>query len=117
QQAAGTDERLSAATIWPTGPGLLSLTFAPSNPDIAYLGGAGTGLLRSTDGGRTWALAGLSGRSIWSLAVDPQDPQRLYAATDQAGTVRASTDGGRTWSNLSLPGVTGYTLAFVPGAS
>ena len=116
RDAAGLDS-LSAASIWPTGPGLLALAFAPSNPDIAYLGGAGTGVLRSTDGGRTWQGAGLPGRTIWSLAVDPQDPQRVFAATDQPGTVRLSTDGGRNWSDASLPGVSGYSLAFFPGPS
>ena len=37
------------------------------------------------------------------LAIDPEDPRRLFGAT-QAGVVLASTDGGRTWKPFGAPG-------------
>jgi photosystem II stability/assembly factor-like uncharacterized protein len=70
------------------------------------------GLLKSTDGGSTWARirTGLTGpaRSLVALAVAPTTPVTIYAgsnvATAGAGArVLKSADGGSTWSILKLP--------------
>ena len=68
-------------------------------------------MYKSTDGGSHWASAGLSGKKVWALAVDPADPQLVYAATDQSGEVRMSANGGGSWTDIGLPGVTIYSLA------
>ena len=96
--------------------GLLALTFAPNNPNVAYLGTAGSGVYRSIDGGTTWTAAGLSGRIVWSMAVDPTNPEVLYATTDQVGAIKKSVNGGGNWTDLSLTGVTFYSLAISPAA-
>ena len=62
------------------------------------------GLLRSTDGGRTWQPAG-SGLPLdpedplAALAVHPGAPQRIYAIT-MTGSLWISTDGGETWETV-----------------
>lgn len=80
---------------------LLDMAFAPSNPQIAYLGSAGAGLYTSKDGGLSWESVGLEGESVYSIAVDPQNPDHLYVVTD---AVQESWDGGRTWATIPLMG-------------
>lgn len=111
-----------------------AIAFAPSNPDIIYvatgesfvwssfLAHVGVGLLKSTNGGQSWALLGQSslGRSaVKRLWVDPGDANVLVAAASRSSfgregadptTVPApshgmlrSTDGGANWTR-TLPG-------------
>jgi len=49
---------------------------------MVYLG-TDTGVLRSTDAGETWSPvnSGLPGTYVNRLAIDPQDPDRVYAGT------------------------------------
>ncbi|HLF76805.1 MAG TPA: hypothetical protein VJB57_04885 [Dehalococcoidia bacterium] len=71
-------------------------------------GGAGSVLLRSTDGGDTWEplTHGLPERHaymICGIQVDPNDPESVYAAyTD--GSVYHSKDAGESWNQI-LQGV------------
>lgn len=53
------------------------------------------GVFRSVDGGVTWERL-LEG-DVRSLALDPHDPSRLYAAHFRQGILR-SADGGETWT-------------------
>lgn len=64
---------------------------------------AGLGAYRSTDGGRTWTHAsGIpDGLLAFRLAVDPNDPAKVYAAT--GGGLFRSTDGGASYTNVALP--------------
>jgi photosystem II stability/assembly factor-like uncharacterized protein len=77
-----------------TGEGLL-------RPDLSV----GDGIYKSSDAGKTWTHLGLrEGQQIPALAVDPHDPNRLFAAVlghpygpaTERGIFR-STDGGSTW--------------------
>ena len=55
------------------------------------------GVMRSADDGRTWTSIGLSGTYLRSLALDPSNPEFLYAASYGSGVYRtttASSDGG-----------------------
>ncbi len=89
--------------------GCSDLVIDPSNHNIMYLatgdGDAGdtysTGVLKSTDGGLTWVATGLAytvnqGRLIRKLAINPNNPQIIYAATN-AGVYRTA-NGGTTWN-------------------
>jgi hypothetical protein len=58
-------------------------------------------VFKSTDGGATWSSTSLT-RTVWALAIDPQNPNILYAGTERWGRVFKSTDGGATWSGTSL---------------
>jgi len=62
-----------------------------------------TGLFRSADGGAHWERVGQQGDlpTVWSLAIDPVDPNVLFAGTRPAGVYR-SQDGGVKWERLML---------------
>jgi photosystem II stability/assembly factor-like uncharacterized protein len=90
-------------------PALLALAFAPANPQIAYLGTGGAGVYRSSDGGSTFQPSGLASGQVTSLAADPADANRVYAATGEG--VLFSQDGGASWLNTGLLGVSCYALA------
>lgn len=75
------------------------------------------GVLKSTDGGATWASTGLSylasaNESINRLQIDPSNNQVLLAATSNG--VFKTTDGGTTWGTL-LTSVNYIDLESKPG--
>jgi photosystem II stability/assembly factor-like uncharacterized protein len=92
-----------------------AVALAPSKADVVYVGTGeandrnssswGDGVYRSTDGGKSWAHAGLRGsRTIARIVVHPRDAQTLYVAAMgdlwQRGGERGlfkSNDGGQTW--------------------
>lgn len=73
-------------------------------------------LAKSSDGGQTWTdvrPSGLPSLDIHGFAVDPIDPNRLYAAVAGEG-LYGSTDGGASFRLLSKdvgPGVFGLAVA------
>jgi photosystem II stability/assembly factor-like uncharacterized protein len=75
------------------------LAIDPPHPAVVYAGTQGNGVLRSTDGGKTWHPAGLAGRIVKSLAVSGIEPGVVYAGTKPA-LVFVSRDGGETWAEL-----------------
>ncbi|HEX6897490.1 MAG TPA: SBBP repeat-containing protein [Bryobacteraceae bacterium] len=84
---------------------LNALAAAPSDPLVMYAS-TPDGILRSTDGGSSFApvaSTGLDG-AVYMLAVDASVPSALYAATGQGFFV--SADGGQTWQP-SKQGITG----------
>ena len=93
-----------------------ALAVAPSDPDILYAGmgqitsrydiGAGDGVYRSDDAGRSWHHLGLSAsRHIGAIQVDPRDPNVAWVAAlgpvfgpgTERGVFRTG-DGGRSWT-------------------
>jgi photosystem II stability/assembly factor-like uncharacterized protein len=73
-------------------------------PDLSV----GDGIYKSTDAGKTWQHLGLrDGQQIPALAVDPHDPNKLFAAVlghpygpnEERGIFR-SADGGETWKKV-----------------
>jgi titin len=91
--------------------GYKAVAISPSSPSTIYaaVDGPGGGILKSTNGGTTWALLGSSvfNQSGFSgIAVDPNNASNLYAtvwygpSTNSAG-VWHSTDGGSTWTNTT----------------
>ena len=96
------------------GTGLVSTVSAPDggfqgrlvlvaldNPDTVFAdSGDWRGLLRSTDGGRTWSAT--DGRAPGApLVADPQNPSTLYAGGTLSDQVTKSTDAGATWTVVS----------------
>jgi photosystem II stability/assembly factor-like uncharacterized protein len=95
-----------------------ALAVAPSNPNIVWAGtgetwvrghiSAGNGVYRSTDGGKTWAHAGLdsSGR-VGRIAIHPTDPNIVFVAAQgfsygpqQERGIYRTTDGGAHWQRV-----------------
>jgi photosystem II stability/assembly factor-like uncharacterized protein len=95
-----------------------AIVVAPSDPNIIYVGSGeglhrpdlsvGNGIYKSSDAGKTWThLALADAQQIPALAVDPRDPNRLFAAVlghpygpnTERGIFR-STDGGVSWQKV-----------------
>jgi photosystem II stability/assembly factor-like uncharacterized protein len=95
-----------------------AIAVAPSNGDIVYVASGeglhrpdlsvGDGIYRSGDAGKTWTHLGLrDGQQIPAIAIDPANPDRLYAAVlghpygpnEERGIFR-SEDGGKTWTRV-----------------
>ena len=96
---------------------LLAMVFAPSDSRVVYLGTQGSGMYISRDSGSSWSPAGLSGRTVRSIAVRPDNPNRVYAAVDGTGVIKTSPDGGQSWLDITIPGLEVYRLAFLRGSA
>lgn len=69
---------------------------------------AGTGIFKSTDGGKTWQNMGLNeSHHIGQVLIDPRNPNvvyvaalgHLYSQNPERGVYK-TTDGGKTWSQV-----------------
>lgn len=110
--------------------GVTDIAIDPENPEVIYAatwdrhrtvaaymgGGPGSGLHKSTDGGKTWKplKAGLPKGNLGKigLAVSPQKPNVIYAAIEldrRSGAVYRSEDYGASWKKMSdaVSGATG----------
>lgn len=90
-----------------TGYAINAAAFAPSNSNVMYAGGLtedySKGVMYQTaNGGASWTRLPWAYREIKSIAVDPKDPNIVYAGTSWDGTYR-SADGGQTWTMGSGP--------------
>ncbi len=95
-------------------PGRVSdVAFDPLHPDTMWAGNATGGLVKSTDGGTTWAFVfdDAPTLSIGDIAVDPTNPAVVYVGTGEANGghnnhpgagLYKSTDGGLTWKSGGL---------------
>lgn len=88
-----------------------SLANHPKDPSTAYLGSAGGGVWKTTDGGKAWTplTDDESALNIGAVAIDPARPATLYAGTGEANAfyfsppstgVLRSTDAGRSWERI-----------------
>src|SRR5215467_4601187 len=101
----------------PTGS-IGAVAVAPSDPKVVYVGSGeglhrpdlsvGDGIYKSADAGKTWTHLGLrEGQQIPQLAVDPRDPNKVFAAVaghpygpNKERGVYRSTDGGRNFQKV-----------------
>ena len=97
----------------------LAMAVALKTPGLVFVGTESRGLLRSNDGGASWQPVDITvlardyaaPLAVTALAIDPEDEQIVYAATNiWLGTrtahltplgVAVSVDGGRQWLQLS----------------
>jgi len=118
-----------------------SITIDPNNSQTIYVGTGeenfngdafyGVGILKSTNGGMTWAQMGAStfaqvlgpatgGSYIGAIAVQPGNPQIVLAAVSffvngTIGGIYRSTDGGTTWAEDTSPqGLAATSVVFEP---
>ena len=93
---------------------IVALSIDPRDPDNMYAARATSGIIKSSDGGTTWARtnAGLANLDMYALAIDPHNPQVLLAST--YGGVFMTTDGAKSWQpygrGLPAGGVAAFTF-------
>ena len=85
----------------------------PNDPLTVYIGAAGGGLWKTTDGGENWLDIGhsLPSQTYGAIAIDPNNPDIIYAGSGEAilgafycypgNGLYKSTDGGQTWSVIT----------------
>jgi len=84
------------------------IAVAEHTSTVVYVG-ANRGIYHSTDGGSTWdqvtetlPVFGSSTCPILSIAVDPNDPDTVWAGMQFGGGIARSTDGGDRWQVMGL---------------
>jgi photosystem II stability/assembly factor-like uncharacterized protein len=105
---------LSFRFIGPDGNRVSAVLGVPGNPEVMYLGAASGGIWRTRDGGIHWrdVFAHEPVQSIGALALDPRNPNIVWAGTGESFYIRPSTaigdgvwksvDGGRRWIHMGL---------------
>lgn len=85
-------------TGWSGGGFYYSAVFHPTRDGVLFLGGDVSGVSKSTDHGKTFRMVntGLKDYGMYSLAMDWQSPDVVYAVTE--GGLHKSTDCGETWT-------------------
>ena len=101
------------------GPAIMSgrvsdLAMHPKNNQIIFLGAAGGGIWKSSDGGASFVpVFDKHIQSIGTITFDPNNPDNvIWAGTGETWTrnsvsvgdgIYKSTDGGLNWTNMGLP--------------
>jgi len=118
--------RVKRIAFAPSDPSIVYATtlHAPADPDLPLPEGwrhDGMGVYRSTDGGQTWEPANdetTEKLGLGCIAVDPTDPQTVYAGAYFDRGLFKTTNGGGDWTpiNEGLPHPYGYfnTIAIDP---
>jgi photosystem II stability/assembly factor-like uncharacterized protein len=96
-------DRIIAPTLFSSY--IYSIAFDPLNNKRIYLG-THEGVYRSVNNGETWSKMGPGNidqpvGNINSIAINPNDPKQIFAATNATGVYKSS-DGSDTWINSSL---------------
>ncbi|MAT39049.1 MAG: hypothetical protein CL946_05535 [Ectothiorhodospiraceae bacterium] len=78
------------------------VVFAPSNPNIVYLGCDG-GVFKSTDAGSNWNSANnnISTLQFYRIASHPTDADKIMGGAQDNGNFRKSSSGATSWSFVS----------------
>jgi len=100
---------------------VFGLTVHPHEPRTVFAG-AHDGVYKSSDGGTSFKHldSPMNEMDVWRIAVDPVDPDIIFAGTRPAALFR-SQDGGRSWQktpaeiaescpNVRIPRVTALTV-------
>ncbi|MEE8401212.1 MAG: hypothetical protein V3R86_03575, partial [Candidatus Hydrothermarchaeaceae archaeon] len=87
----------------PSEPDIHALAVAPSSPRVIYAMISGDAMYKSTSSGVTWTRVpvSLDTYAITSLAVDYENPNKLYIGGTATG-VLISEDGGVTWQKTEI---------------
>src|SRR5215469_3828873 len=97
--------------IGPVGNRATAVVGIAGNPWIYYVGAASGGIFKTTDGGTHWepTFDGQDVSSIGSLALDPNNPNIVWAGTGESfvrshisvgNGIYKSADAGKTWTRM-----------------
>jgi photosystem II stability/assembly factor-like uncharacterized protein len=80
-----------------------TVSIHPSNSDIVYIGTWRDGVFKTSNGGMQWEPLnnGLQSTDVRALAIDPQNPQVLYAGLGEGAGIFKSTNGGEQWGAIN----------------
>jgi autotransporter-associated beta strand protein len=103
---------IGAIAIAPTSTSTIYAATGEAVNSPAGLANYGQGVLKSTDGGKTWTLLGnstFSRHTISQIVIDPTNASNVYVAVAGGGNngvtgntgIYKSTDGGTTWTNTT----------------
>src|SRR6185312_10410057 len=93
-----------------------ALAGIPGDPQVYYVGAAGGGVFKTTDGGLNFKpiFKHASTSSIGAIAVAPSNPNLVWVGTGEANIrndvipgagIYLSTDAGKTWNLMGLKNV------------
>ncbi len=99
--------------IGPVGNRVSAVVGVPGEPNLYFIGAASGGVFKTVDGGVHWnpVFDDQPAQSIGALAVDPTNPNVVWAGTGEAhirsnvsvgNGVYKTLDGGKTWSHMGL---------------
>jgi len=129
-----TWERVAADRLPPAVPGegafaASGTNVATSGGNLAWIGTTAGRVLRTTDAGRTWAIAGTpirTGDSAGIFSIAFRDARHgvivggdYKKERDASENAAVTSDGGVTWSLVKDHGLSGYrsVVAWIPGAT
>ncbi len=99
--------------IGPVGNRVSAVVGVPGDMNVYYIGAASGGVFKTVDGGVHWdpVFDDQPAQSIGALAIDPTNPNVVWAGTGEAhirsnvsvgNGVYKTTDGGKSWSHMGL---------------
>ncbi len=98
---------------------VVSIAIDPTDPQTVFIASASGGIWKTIDGGNLWLplTDELSNLNHGAVAIDPSDPDVIYAGTGEYtmqtegdGLFR-STDGGIMWERIATTGQVGTTCS------
>jgi hypothetical protein len=89
-----------------------AMAVSKSDPNtIIGFDSAGRGIFKTTDAGKTWDKFDYPGQYVTALAISPDDPTVIFAATNDG--VYQSNDGAASWTQINqYKGIGVMALAF-----
>ncbi len=102
-----------------------SVAIHPKKDGWVYVGAAAGGIWRTTNGGESWEpiFDFENGIAFGSIAIDPNNPDIIYAGTGEAvlnssvvylgAGLFKSTDEGKTWNVVGLTNVGAFSKVYV----
>ncbi|MDO8499739.1 MAG: hypothetical protein Q7S66_03710 [bacterium] len=78
----------------------VSIAIDPENSQLVYGAQLNGDVIKSADGGKSWASIKRFGFILQYMTTDPTTPKRIFVASYRDGLFR-SDDGGATWTEIS----------------
>lgn len=80
---------------------LYALAINPLDPKNLFVGSYGWGVYKTTTGGENWKQTNLTNAPVYSIHIDENNSNIIYACTIDEGVLK-TTNGGLEWLSLNL---------------